>query len=297
MPKKTKELKGTSAKKAKPGGFVAEIEKLIEGLPGHATGASISAVRNIRLALERAATQLVKTAEGLDSIKTPSTVFDPSNPKLVGRFIALALIAQDRVPISSIDRFYGAGIYAIYYKGQFEAYRTIQGSEHPIYVGKADPDINEARTPKDQGVKLWGRLNEHAKSIEKAGNLSLSDFECRFLVVASGYQKSAEEYLINLFKPIWNSEVNLVFGIGKHGDSAKTRGNKRSPWDTLHPGRKWAAATSSDQRSVVDIGKALAVHFRSTKPYTSREDIFSRFMSDMRQLPTISSSSSEEKGS
>ena len=296
MPKKTKDLKGTSAKKAKVGGFVAELEKLLQGLPGQATGASIAAIRKTRLALEQAATQFVKAAEGLDSIKTPSTVFDPSNPKLVGRFIALALIAQDRVPISSIDRFYGAGIYAIYYNGPYEAYRMIQGSEHPIYVGKADPDINEARTPRDQGVKLWGRLNEHAKSIGKT-KLSLGDFECRFLVVASGYQKSAEEYLINLFKPIWNNEVNLVFGIGKHGDSAKTRSNKRSPWDTLHPGRKWAAATSSDQRSAADIEKALAAHFKSTKPYTSREDIFSRFMSDMRQLPTISSSSSDVSGS
>ena len=28
--------------------------------------------------------------------------------------------------------------------------------------------------------------------------------------------------------------------MSKHGDSAKTRANKRSPWDVVHPGRAWA---------------------------------------------------------
>jgi hypothetical protein len=32
--------------------------------------------------------------------------------------------------------------------------------------------------------------------------------------------------------------------MSKHGDAAKTRANKRSPWDVVHPGRAWA----SDER-------------------------------------------------
>lgn len=28
--------------------------------------------------------------------------------------------------------------------------------------------------------------------------------------------------------------------MSKHGDAAKTRANKRSPWDVVHPGRLWA---------------------------------------------------------
>jgi hypothetical protein len=28
--------------------------------------------------------------------------------------------------------------------------------------------------------------------------------------------------------------------MSKHGDAAKTRSNKRSPWDVVHPGRAWA---------------------------------------------------------
>jgi hypothetical protein len=29
--------------------------------------------------------------------------------------------------------------------------------------------------------------------------------------------------------------------MSKHGDSAETRSNKRSPWDVVHPGRAWAS--------------------------------------------------------
>jgi hypothetical protein len=110
------------------------------------------------------------------------------------------------------------------------------------------------------------------------------------LVVASGWQKAAEDYLINLFRPIWNSEIGLVFGIGKHGDAAETRVNKRSPWDTLHPGRIWAANTTADQKPVSKIRAELTQHFADLKPYKNLQDIFSRFMAEMHQLPTISSS-------
>ena len=53
-------------------------------------------------------------------------------------------------------------------------------------------------------------------------------------------QNGAENYLIDLFKPIWNSEIGICYGFGKHGDDPGTRKNLRSPWDSLHPGRDWA---------------------------------------------------------
>lgn len=189
------------------------------------------------------------------------------------------------MPLSDMAKFYGAGVYAIYYSGKFKAYRQISGTESPIYVGKADPVDDKAVSAVQQGTKLWNRLDEHRKSILKAPNLNIGDFECRFLVVESGWQKAAEEYLIQLFQPIWNSEVRLVYGVGKHGDSAKTRGNRRSPWDTLHPGRKWAADTHADQSSVADIEAKLSEHFTLAKPYKNQKDIFARFMEEMRQLP------------
>ncbi|MBA4174600.1 MAG: restriction endonuclease, partial [Hyphomicrobium sp.] len=73
----------------------------------------------------------------IDPVAQPTSVFDPSNPKVVGRFVALAMVAQDRLPLSEIPKFYGSGIYAIYYNGRFREYQPISKTETPIYVGKA----------------------------------------------------------------------------------------------------------------------------------------------------------------
>src|SRR5688572_22762679 len=62
---------------------------------------------------------LGKFLNDLDPIRQPSAVFDPSNPKIVGRFVSLALVAQSRHSLSEIGRFYGSGVYAIYYNGNF----------------------------------------------------------------------------------------------------------------------------------------------------------------------------------
>ncbi|NEK66135.1 MAG: Eco29kI family restriction endonuclease, partial [Xanthomonas perforans] len=60
--------------------------------------------------------------------------------------MALALVAQDRVPLARIARTYGSGVYAIYYHGDHPAYAAVSGTETPIYVGKADPKSADART-------------------------------------------------------------------------------------------------------------------------------------------------------
>lgn len=268
-------------------------EAVVEELSGKA--ADSPDARKLRGRLEKITHALALASEKLDPTRRPASVFNPSNPTHVGRFIALTMIAQDRTPLSSLEKFYGAGVYAIYYIGSFNAYRPIAKMEHPIYVGKADPANDKAVNAIQQGTKLWDRLNEHKKSISKTTSLDLADFECRFLVVASGWQNAAEEYLINLFRPIWNSEVKLVFGIGKHGDAAKTRVNKRSPWDTLHPGRVWAAGILADQKPVAQIEAELAKHFSDAKPYKNLKDIFSRFMFEMRQLPTVPKSGDKTK--
>ncbi|WP_080954056.1 Eco29kI family restriction endonuclease [Neorhizobium galegae] len=83
------------------------------------------------------------------------------------------------------------------------------------YVGKADPEGNP-ESPVDQGTKLFDRLKEHRKSIRKAAGIESRDFECRYLAVQSGYQAAAERQLIGLFRPLWNNETRIVYGIGKH---------------------------------------------------------------------------------
>lgn len=269
--------------------FAAVLDEVVTDLSGSVIGQSKA--RKVRQQLEGIARTLLSTSANLDLIRRPTSVFDPSNPVHFGRFIALTMIAQHRTPLAKVDKFYGSGIYAIYYTGTFSAYGPISKRESPIYVGKADPAHDKAVTAVEQGTKLWARIDEHRKSISKSQNLNVADFDCRFLVVASGWQKAAEEYLINLFRPVWNKEVRLVFGIGKHGDAADTRGNKRSPWDTLHSGRKWAGDERIiNQKSEEQIQKQLSDHFKKVKPYKNQADIFARFMLDMRQMPTVSSS-------
>jgi hypothetical protein len=151
-------------------------------------------------------------------------------------------------------------------------------------VGKADPVEPAAKDAISQGIKLYGRLNEHAKNIRKAtSTLDINDFECRFLIVQSGFQTAAEGYLISFFKPIWNSEMNICYGIGKHGDSAGTRANKRSPWDTMHPGRKWAVETTEDQKSPELIRQQIVEHFTKHPPYKDIHRILDEFIDNMRQ--------------
>ena len=226
-------------------------------------------------------------AKDLDPIRWPQFVFDPGDPAIVGRFIALAMFAQPRIPLPDVDRFHGSGVYALYYRGDFPVYDPISGTETPIYVGKADPGHDTARTPLDQGNKVSNRLRDHLRTLRKAeSTLAVEDFDCRFLVVQSGWQVAAEDYLINLFQPVWNSETDICFGVGKHGDAPSTRANRRSPWDTLHPGRDWAWSdpdmenARSEERILLDIQS----HFSSTTIYRDVDQLLKGFLEELSQL-------------
>src|SRR6266516_433472 len=99
---------------------------------------SPSRLKRVRQIIAEAYDKLRKVVENLDPIKHPGFVFEPSNPNIAGRIIGITLIAQPRKPLTAIDKFYGSGVYALYYNGDFHSYRGISKKEHPIYVGKAD---------------------------------------------------------------------------------------------------------------------------------------------------------------
>lgn len=245
---------------------------------------SPAARRKIDATLRRLITDLEEALGRLDPVAMPLAVFDPSNPKIIGRFTALALLAQERVPLSAVPAFYGSGVYAIYYRGDYPLYAPIRATETPIYVGQAAPAERNARSARDQGQRLAARLSEHRKNIAKAeSSLSLQDFEARYLVVQSNWETAAEDYLIHLFRPLWNNETKLVFGLGKHGDAATTRANKRSPWDTLHPGRKWAAATLEDSKSPEQLTREVEEHFRRHAPVRDQAELLEAFFMELRQ--------------
>ena len=272
--------------KGSPATEVARLRAEISGLLQAATDAELTdhQRRKLNEEIRRAIADLGEFLHGLDPIRQPSSVFDPSNPKVVGRFVALALVAQPRFRLAEIPRVYGSGVYAIYYRGAFPLYAPFSGTETPLYVGQAAPADRNARTATEQGPRLTARLNEHRKNIVKAeSTLSIEDFDYRFLVVQSGWETAAEDYLIRLFRPLWNNETNLVFGLGKHGDDAKTRANKRSPWDTMHPGRAWAAASSEDAKSVGQIEAEVAAHAATHRIYPDISAVLESFLEELRQ--------------
>ncbi len=245
-----------------------------------------SRAKQIRKTVTDASAMLRKLIEELDPIKHPGFVFDPSNPSIAGRIAGITMIAQKRKPLISIERFYGSGIYAIYYTGNFIPYAGLSKREHPIYVGKADPADPSSKTVFEQGDQLASRLTEHKKNIAKATTtLRLEDFEYRALVVQTGWQAAAEDYLIHLFKPIWNNEVGICYGFGKHGDSPETRANLRSPWDTMHPGRDWAPRDPAmkDARSSERIIGEIAHHLGRYPAIGTLDEILLRFLEGMRE--------------
>lgn len=266
---------------------IADLRANLDQLVAQTESVTLSTPR--RRALDKEIRGVIEQLESflntLDPIRQPTSMFDPSNPKVVGRFVSLALVAQQRHPLSEIPRFYGSGIYAIYYNGPYPAYASIRGSETPIYVGQAAPAINNARTPLEQGPRLSLRLSDHQKNIGKAeSTLDLADFEFRSLVVQSGWETAAEDYMIHLFRPIWNSQTGILYGLGKHGDDADTRANKRSPWDTLHPGRKWAERSKEDAKTPATIAAELTQHFKEHPVFPDLEHVLTSFLDELRQV-------------
>jgi hypothetical protein len=165
----------------------------------------------------------------------------PYNPLAqieVGRSVVNALLAKPcgRLPP---DPFGGVGVYALYYHGSFDLYRTISSKdcETPIYVGKAIP--RGGRTGLGGlGVQptneLYSRLKEHADSIAAAENLELEDFSCRYLVVDDTWIPLAENLLIRQSPPVWNF---VLTGFGSHGVGGPRQSGQLSRWDTIHSGR------------------------------------------------------------
>ena len=109
------------------------------------------------------------------------------------------------------------------------------------------------------GDVLWKRLREHAESIQQVGNLDVVDFFCRYLVVDDIWIPLGESLLISAFSPLWNQ---LIDGFGNHDPGRGRHGQQRSSWDTVHPGRPWAAHLQPNSRSADNILDAASKFLR-----------------------------------
>lgn len=181
----------------------------------------------------------------MDKKEIPTiTPFNPLDKINLGRSIATTLINS---PIKELppQPFIGAGVYALYYSGEFEPYCQISelnSKEYklPIYIGKAVPAGARKGALLDnnnQGQALFNRLSEHFTSISQASNLKATDFKCKFLVVDDIWIPLAESILIDQFKPLWNVCID---GFGNHNPGKGRLMQQKSPWDCIHEGRPWA---------------------------------------------------------
>lgn len=174
-------------------------------------------------------------------------IIEPYNPldkKNLGVSAATALLSS-AVHNLPPEKFIGAGVYAIYYRGDFEPYKKISQMNEddfqvPIYVGKAVPAgarKGGLGMDVDHGLALFNRLNEHYTSISDAINLNPQEFYCRFLVVDDIWIPLTESLLIEKFKPLWN---RCIDGFGNHDPGSGRYNQQQSPWDSIHEGRSWA---------------------------------------------------------
>lgn len=196
--------------------------------------------------------------------------FNPLDKKNLGESVAQALLDQPPVRLSEVQKFRGAGVYAIYYSGKFPAYKPLAEANAggrlatPIYVGKAVPAgaRKGGDLEADPKFALYDRLQDHAKSIEQAANLEVGDFCCRYLVVDDIWIPLGEALLIARFSPLWNKVID---GFGNHDPGKGRHEGLRPRWDVLHPGRPWAARCK-DRPETAALIKSEALNFLRNNP-------------------------------
>lgn len=182
--------------------------------------------------------------------------YNPLSVDEIGRNAARALMDYPAHPLPPCETFAGAGVYTVHYIGEFSPYDEIKETA-PIYVGKADPPgRRQGRTVSTHPTTnvLSRRLQEHAESINAASNLNLHEFRCRWLVLDPVWIGLTEQVLIAQYQPVWNLVVD---GFGNHNPGGGRRLQRRSRWDTLHPGRDWALSLQDRGETDAEIINAI----------------------------------------
>jgi hypothetical protein len=127
-------------------------------------------------------------------------MYDPLDYENLARNIADELMRRRVYQLPPEQRFDGAGIYAIFYNGNFKPYVSVCSPDwtKPIYVGKAV--VTGSRKGQsgrlieplnDTGPYLYNRLCEHAESIKSVSNLDLSDFSLSCTPHSSGLDSNS----------------------------------------------------------------------------------------------------------
>lgn len=206
--------------------------------------------------------------------------YNPLDRLNLGISVTQALLSRDPGPLAFSEPFNGAGVYAIYYTGDFAPYAKFAGRnrnnrfEAPIYVGKAIPKGSRKgiiSAAANASLALYARLSEHADSITAAESLKIEDFHCRYLVVEDIWIPLGESLLINQYSPVWNLKLD---GFGNHDPGSGRYNQKRAPWDVVHPGRSWAAKLKDNPKTAEDFTADIEAFLRgaATEPDDPTEE-------------------------
>lgn len=201
--------------------------------------------------------------------------YNPLDLRTLAESMVAELLKKRARPLAPLKPFQGAGVYAIYYKGEFEPYQAVALENRtkwkmPIYVGKAAGRGSRkggSLSGRSPGKAMFERLRQHAESIRQAHNLSIDDFACRYLVTLEVFIPLCESLLIDRYKPIWNV---VIEGFGPKVVGEPRRGQQTSMWDILHPGRTGRGEkTNKRYKSAEDVKNRLTAFFLNAEPRTA----------------------------
>lgn len=197
----------------------------------------------------------------------------PYNPLEKGNLaesIAQAILKSPVRPLAETAHLAGAGVYVIYYTGKLAWYKPVSEKNkagqfgQPIYIGKAIPKggrkggVSEDAAAK--GTALRDRLGQHFSSVNEATNLNADDFHYQCLVVDDIWIPLGENMLIEQYKPVWN---RVIDGFGNKDPGNRRKDQYRSPWDVIHPGRKFADKLGVNPRTADEIVADLKAYFET----------------------------------
>ena len=199
--------------------------------------------------------------------------YNPLQKKNLAESIVRAILDQKTRRMSACDDLGGAGVYMIYYTGDLALYSQVteknsdERFEQPIYVGKAIPKGGRKGgfTHDDSSVRskaLRDRLGHHHASISEVTNLRVGDFSFRALVVDEIFIPLGENMLIEQFRPVWNLVID---GFGNKDPGNRRKNQYRSPWDVLHPGRKFAEKLGENPIAPEKFAESLDIFYRTGK--------------------------------
>lgn len=202
----------------------------------------------------------------------PTRPYNPLEKAHLAESIVGAILRSEVKPLSKTSHLVGAGVYVIYYVGSLPMYAPIAarnlGGEfkQPLYIGKAIPKggrkggVSEDAAAK--GTALRDRLGQHLASVSDGRGLRPQDFFYQALMVDDIWIPLGENMLIEHFKPVWNLVID---GFGNKDPGTRRKDQYTSPWDVIHPGRKFTAKLGPNPIPASAFATSLQTFFEEGK--------------------------------